>query len=313
MINQRKKIFAVNLWICDLLLTTASFFLAYALRSSEFVEQVLRTFLTLEQHTLMPVRVYLWHLAIILPTWALLMPAFRLYSEPAQPPWRHVTRLSKAIGFAGLVMAAAISFVGPDASNRFIVAATLVINYFFLISYRLVWMKVSKHGALDVRHVAVVGSGPSAHDFARTVESHNIWGLKLVGVFRKDEVRMLLEGGGVDEIIILAADHERLDEFTDTFLLCEELGVTARVVLNFFPHSIARVELHEIDGLPLFHPTHFGCRDRRICPAGFRAVIHASDSPAHQIDVAWAHIVQTGSLRAERPAVRHVQIPLHDR
>jgi len=33
--------------------------------------------------------------------------------------------------------------------------------------------------------------------------------------------------------------------------MCEELGVTARVVLNFFPHSIARMELHELEGFPL--------------------------------------------------------------
>src|SRR5207245_7524280 len=76
------------------------------------------------------------------------------------------------------------------------------------------------------------------------------WGLKLIGVFRREEVRALLEGGGVDELIIVV-DRESLNEYTDTFLLCEELGVTARVVLNFFPHSIARMELQEFDGLPL--------------------------------------------------------------
>jgi exopolysaccharide biosynthesis polyprenyl glycosylphosphotransferase len=73
--------------------------------------------------------------------------------------------------------------------------------------------------------------------------------LKLLGVFSRDQARGLLEGGGVDEII-LVTDHERVDD-TDIFLLCEELGVTARVVLNFFPHSIARIELHEFDGFPL--------------------------------------------------------------
>jgi exopolysaccharide biosynthesis polyprenyl glycosylphosphotransferase len=101
-----------------------------------------------------------------------------------------------------------------------------------------------------VRNVAVIGAGAAAHEFARTIENHGMWGLKLAGVYHRDEVRGLLEGGGVDELI-LVADQERLDEFTDTFLLCEELGVTARVVLNFFPHSIARMELHEFDGFPL--------------------------------------------------------------
>jgi exopolysaccharide biosynthesis polyprenyl glycosylphosphotransferase len=250
MIDQRKKIFAVKLWILDLLFTTASFFLAYQFRSSELTQEILRYLFGLEGHTVMALRIYLWILAIIIPSWALLLPLFRVYSEPTLPPLKQISRLSKAIGLAGLVMAAAISFVNPDASNRFIVAFTLVIDYVFLVTYRLVLMKVTKHGALDIRHVAVIGSGAAAHEFARTIENHNVWGLKLLGLFNRDQVRGLLEGGGVDEII-LVADHERVDEFSDIFLLCEELGVTARVVLNFFPHSIARIELHEFDGFPL--------------------------------------------------------------
>jgi exopolysaccharide biosynthesis polyprenyl glycosylphosphotransferase len=250
MIDQRKKIFAVNLWIFDLLLTTASFFLAYSVRSSGFVERILGLVFGLEGHTLMPVQIYLWILAIIVPTWAVLLPLFRVYSEPTLHPLKQIGRLSKTIGFAGLVMAAAISFVKPDASNRFIVAFMLVINYILLVSYRVVLMKVTKHGALDVRNVAVIGGGTAAQNLARSIENHHVWGLKLVGVFDRSEVRTLLEGGGVDELI-LVADSESLDEFTDTFLLSEELGVTARVVLNFFPHSIARMELHEFSGFPL--------------------------------------------------------------
>jgi exopolysaccharide biosynthesis polyprenyl glycosylphosphotransferase len=250
MISQRKRIFAVNLWICDLLLTTGSFFLAYGVRSSDFVERILRLLFELEGHTVMPVEVYLWHLAILLPTWALLLPAFRVYSEPTLPPLTQIGRLTKAIAFAGLVMAAAISFVRPESSNRFLVLFTLGIDYFLLVSYRVVLMKVAKHSALDVRNVAVVGSGTAAYGFAQTIENHRIWGLKLAGVFGRHEVRALLEGGGVDELI-LVAERESLEEFTDIFLLCEELGVTARVVLNFFPHSIARIELEEFDGFPL--------------------------------------------------------------
>jgi len=111
-------------------------------------------------------------------------------------------------------------------------------------------MKVRKHSVLDVRHVAVVGNENTAHEFARTILQQDVWGLKLIGVFGRDEVRTLLEGGGVDELII-SVDRESLNEYTDIFLLCEELGVTARVVMNFFPHSIARMELHDFEGFPL--------------------------------------------------------------
>jgi len=240
MIDQRKRIFAVKIWILDLILTTASFFLAYQFRS----------LLKLEDHTLMPVQVYLWLLAIILPTLAVLLPLFNVYSEPTLAPLSQIKRLSKAIFGAWIILAALVLFLSPNRSNRIILVFALAINYIFLVSYRLVLMKVTKHGALDDRHVAVIGSGASAYEFGRAIESYGFWGLKLVGVFGREDVRSLLHDGGVDELI-LVVDRESLNEFTETFLLCEELGVTARVVLNFFPHSIARMELTEFDGFPL--------------------------------------------------------------
>ena len=116
--------------------------------------------------------------------------------------------------------------------------------------FRSVLIKLKKHGALDVRHVAVVGSCDAARDFARKIEEHRVWGLHLVGIFDQKDVKGLLERGGLDELIVVT-DNEPLSEFTDTFLLCEELGVTARVVLNFFPHSFARTELEQFGEFPL--------------------------------------------------------------
>ena len=240
MIDQRKRIFAFNVWLLDLVLTAASFLLAYRFRS----------LFELEGHTVMPVQIYLWLLAIILPTWAVLLPLFGVYSEPGLRPLYQILRLSKAIGFAWLVMLAVQFFVNQDQTNRLIVLFTLVINYLLLVSYRVIIFKITKHGALDIRHVAVVGTGQTARDFARTIEEHRDWGLKLAGIFSQEEVRAVLESGGIDELI-LVADRDSLNEFTHIFVMCEELGVTARVILNFFPHSIARMELHQFEGFPL--------------------------------------------------------------
>src|SRR5262245_9562107 len=240
MIDQRKQIFAVNLWVLDLMLTTMTFFLAYGLRQRFEVQG----------HTVMSVGVYLRLLAVILPTWAILLPLFRVYSDLTLPPLDQVIRLTKAIVVAWLVMAVVQYFINPSGPARLIIVFTLVINYILLVSYRVLLLRLKKHSALDVRHVAVIGTGDTARDFARTVENHRDWGFKLIGIFDQDDVRTLLEKGGIDELIVVAT-KETLDEFTETFLLCEELGVTARVVLNFFPHSIARMELHELDGFPL--------------------------------------------------------------
>src|SRR5688572_3444532 len=243
MIDQRKRIFAVNLWLIDLALTTASFVLAY----------FLRTLVDLEGYTVLRFSEYLWLLAIILPVWAVMLPLFRVYSDLTSSAFDQIVRLTKGIFFAWLTLLAAQFFItnGEQFSrHRLIAVFTLVINYALLVAYRIVLIRLKKHGALDVRHVAVVGVGEPARDFAQKIEEHRVWGLHLTGIFEPKEVRALLERGGVDEIIVVT-DNEPLSDFTDTFLLCEELGVTARVVLNFFPHSFARTELERFGEFPL--------------------------------------------------------------
>src|SRR5262249_2064657 len=126
MIDQRKRIFAGILWSVDLLLTTASFFLAYRFR----------LLFELEGHTVMPVRVYLWLLAIILPSWAIFLPLFRVYSDLSLPLPNQVWRLTKAIGFAWLFAAAIQFFAGADSSNRAIALLTLTVDVILLIAYR---------------------------------------------------------------------------------------------------------------------------------------------------------------------------------
>ena len=139
----------------------------------------------------MPLREYLWLLAIILPIWAVMLPLFRVYSDLTSSPVDQIIRLTKGVFFAWLTLLAAQFFVSEDAfdRHRLIAVFTLVINYFLLVAYRLVLIRLKKHGALDVRHVAVVGIGDAARDFARKIEEHRVWGLQLVGIFDQKDVR----------------------------------------------------------------------------------------------------------------------------
>ena len=51
--------------------------------------------------------------------------------------------------------------------------------------------------------------------------------------------------------MILAVDRGDIETLEDVFLLCEEMGVKTRLILDFFPHVFAKVELEEFDGTPL--------------------------------------------------------------
>ena len=229
------------MWGLDLLLTTVSFFLAYHIRN---------LLGTLDGHTVMSRGVYLWILAVIVPIWAALLPAFRVYSEPSRTITQQILQLSKAIGFAWLVMASVLVFLDRDDTSRLILVMTLAINYVLLASYRIGLFRFKKHTALGVRSVAIVGGGDGAHEIARWIERHHEWGVRLVGVFDPSGIHPILASGGVDELIVVA-DRNTLNDFTDILLHCEDLGVTTRVLLNFFPHSIARMELHDFGGFPM--------------------------------------------------------------
>ena len=240
MIEQKQRVLAWTLLLVDLALTAGSFFLAYAVRSR----------IEMEGYIVMPVGVYIWLLALMLPIWAFLLPAFGVYRTRFLSLKDQLVQLSKGIAFAWLIVAALLFFLDDEATSRSIAILTLVINYALLVGYRLILFASRRRTPAGRRHVAVIGDGAEAADFVRRLDRHAEWGLEPTGVFALEQAREVLERGGIDDMIFVV-DRERLDSCEELFLLCEELGVTARIVLNLFGHSIARMELHELDGVPL--------------------------------------------------------------
>ena len=64
-----------------------------------------------------------------------------------------------------------------------------------------------------------------------------------------DDLPRILQEEVVDEVIFVLS-RRQLEEFEESFLLCSELGIRARVAL-YFPHMKARVVLEELEGIPL--------------------------------------------------------------
>ncbi len=246
MIQERQKIFSSSLFLIDMALTAASFFAAYRLRM----------LVTIEGSTLMPLQVYTWLLWLMLPVWALLLLSFGVYARGNLTLREQWIRMTKAVGVAWGAMVAILYFADPEATSRGIAALTLVVNYPALASYRFFLFAARNRQQAWRRHVAVVGNDESAAGFARMMENHTEWGLTPIGVFTEEEAPAVLERGGIDDMIFVV-DRQRLDSCEEVFLRCEEQGVTVRVVLKLFPHSIARMGFHELDGYPLltFSPT----------------------------------------------------------
>src|SRR5674476_1213412 len=239
MLKQQARTIAALLYAADLSVTLATLPVAYALRS----ELLPRLF-----NRLTPLYEFNLYLVLVAPT--VLIFSGLLFLEGAYRSHRtlrlkdEVALMTRASFFGSLLLAERVTV-------------------------RLVARRVRSLG-FNFRTVVLVGDTPRAASMARLIREHPWWGLKLLGLVREkpaedgqtttangvpllgslQDFPKILTEFTVDEVV-LAVDRGDLPKLEDIFLLCEEMGVKTRLVLDFFPHVLARVELEELEGTPL--------------------------------------------------------------
>ncbi len=266
MLKERAKVVAYWVWTADLVLTTAAFFLAWWLRS-HVAPQIAPSLFPTE---LYPLSRYLGLLPLVLAIWTLLLVTREAYTSRrtvslASEIWQVV----QVVGAGTLVLAAAGWLLRLDFVSRPFLILFASLDLVFLIgeklALRLGARRVRKRG-YNYRTLLIVGINPRAEEVARIVAEHPHWGLQLVGFVAPngshgDEVAGLPVLGGADDLpqilqeevvdeVIFVLSRRQLEEFEESFLLCSELGIRARVAL-YFPHMKSRVVLEELEGIPL--------------------------------------------------------------
>jgi exopolysaccharide biosynthesis polyprenyl glycosylphosphotransferase len=265
-LKERARIVAYWVWTTDLVLTALAFLLAWWLRSHVAPRLAPGLFPT----ELYPLSRYLGLLPLVLAIWTLLLVTREAYTSRrtvalASEVWQVV----RVVGAGTLTLAAAGWLLRLDFVSRpfLILFASLDLLFLLLekLVLRLAARRVRKRG-YNYRSLLIVGINPRAEEVARIIDEHPHWGLQLIGFVapngeheeefaglpvlgRADDLPRILQEEVVDEVIFVLS-RRQLDEFEDSFLLCSELGVRARVAL-YFPHMKARVVLEELEGIPL--------------------------------------------------------------
>jgi exopolysaccharide biosynthesis polyprenyl glycosylphosphotransferase len=265
-LKERARIVAYWVWTTDLVLTALAFLLAWWLRSHVAPRLAPGLFPT----ELYPLSRYLGLLPLVLAIWTLLLVTREAYTSRrtvalASEVWQVV----RVVGAGTLTLAAAGWLLRLDFVSRpfLILFASLDLLFLLLekLVLRLAARRVRKRG-YNYRSLLIVGINPRAEEVARIIGEHPHWGLQMIGFVapngeheeefaglpvlgRADDLPRILQEEVVDEVIFVLS-RRQLDEFEDSFLLCSELGVRARVAL-YFPHMKARVVLEELEGIPL--------------------------------------------------------------
>lgn len=264
MLKQRTRLVALSIFVADELSMTAAFLLAYEIRGIGGLSE--------RYGPLAPFSNYAWLLLVILPLWGFLAYLFKLYESQRTRSLRfEIWNLLKTVFFGSLFLAALVFGLKEQIISRLFIAIFGMAAFVCLgaerILIRTLARSLRKQG-YNYRNILIVGTGRRARELIRTIKEHKQWGLKITGIISDNPDTNLKQIantpviGGVDDIprlliekvideVVFAVTRRQLEALEDIFLLCEELGIKARVAVNFFPNMIAQVHLDDLQGIPL--------------------------------------------------------------
>jgi exopolysaccharide biosynthesis polyprenyl glycosylphosphotransferase len=263
MLKQRASLVSFFLFLLDEAVTVAAFVSAYWIRHS-----LIRPLIG---GPLYPFPRYLFILYTVIPVWALLFWFTGLYRSHRTIPFaREAGEILKVVAGGGFSLALLLFLTksGPEIS-RFFILLFLVLNALFLMAHRLAVRGMSRavrRKGYNFRNILIVGTDRRARNFEETILRHPWWGIIPTGFIEPDgeepevdrsrvlgkigDLPRLLEETVVDEVIFVVSPT-RLGLLEETFLLCEELGIRTRVVMEYLPRQMAKVFVEMVEGVPV--------------------------------------------------------------
>jgi exopolysaccharide biosynthesis polyprenyl glycosylphosphotransferase len=275
MLKERARVLAVSIFLLDLALVTAGFFAAFTLRSSLLPWVAPQTF----PSRLHPISTYLPLLPLALIIWGtLLLLSGRYRSHRTVPLLDEAWAIVRVCAMGGVIFTLALYLLRLDArllhNDQFSRSWVLFFGVFAgllllteKLALRLTSRFVRSHG-FNYRTVLIVGTNPTALRIADSIQGHRFWGYKILGFVvnghgpedswpsylpilgELKHLRHIVETNVIDDVIF-AVNRRDFDRLEDLFLSLQEQGIRTRFAMDLFPHTHSRVELEDLDGMPL--------------------------------------------------------------
>jgi len=270
MLKQKSGIIRKAYQTIDLCLTVGAFFLAYVVR----------------RHwggpfgALGPTWDYQFLLLIIVPLWAVLLYYNGSYEAiRVKNLYQILSPILKTVLTGGVVLMTILyigkmEFVSRSMFLLFLVFDAFILSTTKIFTYLLVRLIRSK--GFNFRTVLIVGTGKRAEYYARMLAEHREWGMRVIGFVRiddshggdeeegnvnivrtLDQFKEIITNQQVDEVAFVVP-RIWLDRIEHQILLCEQVGVKASMLADFYPNTIAKMSLNEHMGVPqlIFDPTY---------------------------------------------------------
>ncbi len=260
MLKERARFVAAGLRLVDMTMLGVAFPIAYRVRDG-----LLEQFPT---GGLYPISTYWPLLGVSLLAWQFASSASNVYDRyRTRGIATEIGRVARALALLALSIGA-LQFALKQPISRTFFVLYYVIAFLLLAGNRLAVRLVAyaaRRRGYNTRAFAVVGSGEMTDKLVRAIAIHREWGYTFEGHIVEEgaavppgtrvlgelpDLALILERHVLDEIIF-AVPRERLEVIERAVLLCEEQGVSVKILLDLFPARTAKMSVEELDGMPL--------------------------------------------------------------
>lgn len=257
--------FLKKIGICfDLFALVLAFGVAYLIRS-EYIGKLL------------PILDYLWVILVAAPVWYFLLNRYGLYSSIRRTTiYDIVTRMINVHILGGFIVASMIYFLEKDQYSRRLYLTFIACSFILMTLEKVVLrfsLGVLRSKGFNTRNLLIVGTREKARKFHKLLEDHSDWGMVVLGFVQVLDEPLTPEVEGhqvlgyvrdlqeickihpVDEVVFCLPKDYLLDAEEHVQDL-EELGITVRMVLDFYDVYLSKRELSLFhDELPIlsFH------------------------------------------------------------
>ena len=247
--------------LSDLAVVAASFFLAYALRDWVSVAGL---------PPVAPLGNQGWLLAALLLIWLGCLNAFGVYRSLRYQRYVDLLgRLGKAHMVGALILLSVAFMSRRWEISRLLVHVFLAISFVGLAARQLALnyaLRRHRRGGFNSRRALLVGAGDRVARYIEFLREHPYWGVRVIGIADDrsggpaEEVEGVPILGGIkdlpeiirsqptDEVVFAIGPREfpQVEEYLD---LCQEMGVTSRLILDLPQRNWTRQDLALVDGV----------------------------------------------------------------
>lgn len=225
-------------------------------------------FITIRYTELFGLDQYVWILLVCIPVWLFLMGNSKIYEKIV---YFNYDKLLRVVLFSSLIsallLAAMMFFVKDRLFSRSLYATFVIVSCVALVIEKFIYKysAMQRHMRLHkISRVIIVGVPSVAKKFTEYI-SRNKVDLNVLGYVRVkgnkpikgqvelgtiEELENIIKDNVVDEIIF-ALPKTYFGEVEKYVLMCEEMGLTVRMLLDLYDLKIAKTYLSNIGTLPM--------------------------------------------------------------